>query len=356
MSQPHESGQQQTLVDKAIQERPIPWSNELILAQSLISNTTSLSYANADRSIGGIPVTFPAQTKIDTANFNDYFPQHVLRIYRICNSIMDPKTMPQAWLSFLKEADQKRKEKGSNISLDLISSAFILSLTSERYKLLQLPDFELSKDAFIDPNDERKVREAINGVIEDTKLRQELKDIASTLVPDIASEDMDMNVVVEVLKQQGINPGDSVLLDLGCGVGKRTLQWQQATGIQTIGLDRGYKEQWYAPVWNGQKNEDVEFIKADFAENIPLPSNSIDAVVMENVTQHILEDSLAACITGVIRVLKPNTGLIFVGPQETNLVQEQWRMFKKELDPKTKGYHLIEYPIIREFVGRKRLT
>jgi hypothetical protein len=335
----------QAVPDSVIKTEGQAQSPELALAQSLISKDTSLGLGNADRFVGDMRITFPYQEEIDNASYNDYFPEHIWRIYHACKSIMNTETMPQDWIRFLEDADRERQEKGSNIPLDLISSVFVLSLSSKRYKLLQAPDFELSKGEFIGFTDESRVREVISGVIADPQLRQELIGVAATLIPEISTVDMDMGIVVEVLRHHGINSIRNVLLDLGCGIGKRTLQWHKATGITTIGLDRGYKEKWYAPVWHGQQNTGVEFKKADFAKNIPLPSDSVDAVIMENVIQHVLEGSLAAGIRGMIRVLRPNTGLFFVGPQEINSDQRQWRMFRKEHNPTTGRHCLVEYPI-----------
>ncbi len=320
------------------------------LAHSLINlhykyNGLGVNEEDTYSKIEGVRTTFPFQTEVEEASWNDYIPSEVMETYDVCSRIMNPETMPQAWKDLLKEADQMRIERGSDMPLDIINGIFFLSLESKRYKKLGLPQFELDGELGPKFSNEAQIREAITGAVKDRKLRGDLRDELAIQIPDVGLSDLDMQAVNKVIKNLGVEENNGILLDLGCGMGNRTAKWHEATGVKTIGLDRAYREKWYGPIWNDGQNENIRFMRADFIQGIPLADDAIDVVVMEDVVAYILEDKLAVAIGEVTRILKPDRGLFFVGPQETDDKNRRWRMFRKELSDQSGKHRLSEYSL-----------
>ena len=346
MTQEHEKAQalpESVIASTSGEVSKIDKSPEMILARSLIRRNWFESWERVSKTIAGVKISFPGLLAVKTARYDDALPQEIWDEYDACGEVMDPKTVPQAWKDFLKEADKLRLEKGANISLDPIQGLSLLSHTSERYKLLGISKFEINEHGVTDYTNVSQMRVALDKAIADPQMRQELIDFIAVLVPDIGQAGMNMKVVAKILASQDLGFNKGILLDLGCGLGERTLEWRKITGMETIGLERVYKDKWYDPIWHNPNNEGVKFIQADFTENIPLAKDSVDSVIMECVTPYVLEDKLASGILEITRVLKPDTGFLFVGPQNTSFRQDRWRMFKKEKDPKTEKYGLIEH-------------
>lgn len=102
-------------------------------------------------------------------------------------------------------------------------------------------------------------------------------------------------------------PAGSIVLELGCAGGVRYLGQR----YYMIGCDLSFIS---------LKNIDTYALKlqADAALCIPLPGNSLDAIVSSYFWEHILPETKPAILRECQRVLKPDGKIIFLYDVETN--------------------------------------
>jgi len=92
--------------------------------------------------------------------------------------------------------------------------------------------------------------------------------------------------------------GKALLLDCGCHAGANTRKRADAKGIQAIaGIE------WNASVAREALQRGLWVMQADLNRPIPLANNSVDAVMVSDVLEHLVET--AAFVGELFRVLKP---------------------------------------------------
>ncbi|MDP3941519.1 MAG: methyltransferase domain-containing protein [bacterium] len=319
---------------------------EVALAQSLRNNHEPVYAVTSRKSmfleVDGVKTTFPYHELLagDMPS-----PDFILENFTTCWNLMQPNKIPVPWVTFLKEVDQEKLKKGTDYPIDLIHGVFFLSHQEPRYEELGILPFEMDEFYGPDFRNADEITERINRVLADDELRAKLKKSLAIATPGLGQSYLDMEIVKQVLEGQNVSSG--VLVELGCGQGSRTAEWQESTSLTTIGIDRLYRETWYTKYWvdGPQENPNMHFIRGDITEGIPLKAESVDVVVMEDVVQYIAEDKLSGALQDITRVLKPETGLLFVGPEQTENT-EPWRVFRKEHTSAEKNYSLVEYSIV----------
>lgn len=273
------------------------------LAQSLFEDATYLVDQDLALPMFGVPIYFD---EVSTAMFRH-------------------QENDKKWEEFLKEAQKLRDQSGTVGSISLLQGLYMFSKSN---KTLQ---GSLNGKEFIELEDEGML-EVLNRVLEPDLRPDFLREI-SYLVGDRSINWLNKDIIVDLLRDKGLNKG--ILLDLGCGVGEQINEWRTKSGLTVIGLDRQYHTPWYDEVWH-QRIPELGFVQADFRVGIPLQDNSVTATVMEYVVNHIDQRSLALGLQETKRVLRED-GILVVGPQDTyKPATPHWRIFEK------KGNNLLE--------------
>jgi len=131
--------------------------------------------------------------------------------------------------------------------------------------------------------------------------------------------------VTRILRIEGIDE-DSCILDIGCGDGVRLLELREILGedAQLTGLDLAFSDQ-------AKKN----FLKANVSleqcnietDNINVPDNSLDLVIMSQIIEHLVDPRKAImkiipklAVGGRILIETPNVG----GMDHTIFKQRYW--------------------------------
>jgi SAM-dependent methyltransferase len=107
-------------------------------------------------------------------------------------------------------------------------------------------------------------------------------------------------------------PGATVALDLGCGFGGRTIEFQKSVASHVIGLEIDPRV--VAPAYrfaNPVRPGSVSFI-AGIGEALPLAAESIDLVLSYDVFEHVQDPE--KCLAECFRVLKPAGLALLVFP------------------------------------------
>ena len=101
-------------------------------------------------------------------------------------------------------------------------------------------------------------------------------------------------------------------LDLGCGFGGRTVEFQRRTDGYVIGLEIDYRVSMFASRFALAADSERPLFLAGVGERLPLVSDSIDLILSYDVLEHVEEPSF--CLTECWRVLKPGGLLLAVFP------------------------------------------
>ena len=262
--------------------------------------------------IGGVPVTFPYKS-VEQSSFNEPIPAGICDSYLAMKDLHRPETMPEDWIAFIQQAAAAREKKGCNSPINLVHAVnFVLEDFKEAAQQEKLFSFDVLPEGCPDLSDRKKVREVVDAVLASPRLGPLLAQTVASLIPDMASGIfLDRNKAVETIKDEGIY--DGILLNIGCGLGENTGQWGEKTGLKTIGVDRQYHPKWYRENWRDNKSG-AQFARADIAEALPMPKQSVDVVVYENVVPHQTVESVAKTLENVRLTLRDD-GLLVIGPQ-----------------------------------------
>lgn len=116
------------------------------------------------------------------------------------------------------------------------------------------------------------------------------------------------------LKREGVPPG-SVVVDIGCAEGGTTIALQQA-GYRAIGLDASMQGLAVAPLRAREEGVESLFLRGS-ACALPLASSGVDAVVMENVIEHL--EAWAVAAGEAARILRGRGRIILSLPNRFGL-------------------------------------
>lgn len=110
------------------------------------------------------------------------------------------------------------------------------------------------------------------------------------------------------------------VLDLGCGMGTFTIE-TALRGGRAVGIDP-------APASLRTANDLAERLGADGARfvagdagNLPIPDESVDAVICADLTEHLDDATLVAMLGEIARVLRPGGTLALYTPSPTHLFE-----------------------------------
>jgi SAM-dependent methyltransferase len=99
-----------------------------------------------------------------------------------------------------------------------------------------------------------------------------------------------------------LKPSGEMILDLGCGFGGRTLQYQRVTGAHCIGLEIDARMAGPALVFARSMGMADASFAAGVGEALPFASDSFDAVFSYDVLEHVQDPKKT--LSEVCRVLK----------------------------------------------------
>lgn len=107
-------------------------------------------------------------------------------------------------------------------------------------------------------------------------------------------------------------PSGRMMLDLGCGFGGRTVEFQRALGGHVIGLEIDHRVA--APALRFARSMgagEVSFV-VGVGEALPFKDNSLDAILSYDVLEHVRDPE--ECLRECQRALKPGGLLLLVFP------------------------------------------
>jgi SAM-dependent methyltransferase len=103
-----------------------------------------------------------------------------------------------------------------------------------------------------------------------------------------------------------------IVLDLGCGFGGRTIEFQRRTGGYVLGLEINDRVGRFAKRFARSIGAiDVDFVTG-VGESLPFAADSLDLILSYDVLEHVQYPEL--CLTECFRVLKPGGRLLLVFP------------------------------------------
>jgi SAM-dependent methyltransferase len=273
--------------------------------------------------IHGVPITYPGLASLLFSSYDTMLDPEEYDFALAGRKLYEESPLPAHWVRFLKSVHKERQLKGVQEPLDLTSGAFLTAIDLPEKLKKKLPPYKFLPGYGLDARDTDTTRNLIDTMITDRSLRKEFKKKLAVQIPDRSTGFIREAEVVKMLETVGLKEG--YLLDLGCGTGHRTLEWHQATGLTTIGIDRQYHTQYYSPQW---QDSNAKFVRGDL-NSLPIASDSIHVAIMEYVISHISDMSLQTITDEVQRVLIPDQGLFIVGPQHAPGYAD-YRVFRKE--------------------------
>lgn len=278
--------------------------------------------------IWGVPVTYPYED-VGQIPFNEPIPSGICESYLAMKDLHDPETMPLEWIEFIQEVGAIREKNGCNHPVNLVHAVnFVLEDFKEVARQENLLPFDVLPEGCPDLSDGKRVKDVVDSMLASPRLNALLVETLKSLIPDMSSGAyLNRSKAVKVIRDAGKQGG--LLLDIGCGLGGNTAQWGKETGLKTIGIDRQYHPKWYGENWRDNKFG-AQFARADIAEALPMPNESVDVVVYENVVPHQTQESVAKTLENVRLTLRDG-GLLAIGPQTDEKSWEKggWTFLKK---------------------------
>lgn len=283
----------------------------------LISETADRGFMTStqDLVIAGVRMTFPFKDAVETAEWNTTFQWRELDIYENLHALFQPDSLPDSWTRLIMEVGVLREAKGCAYPLDIIWGAQFLSQKYREYaQQIPIPVFSADFDTWLQElTQPDMVIHSINGILSDPFLRSQYVQLLSTYMVDMNQSGLpDQREVSSFIEQ---HPRQGFLVDFGCGLGHSVREWHELTGLPIIALERQYHIPWYQKFW--KQEEQILFARADIAERVPLPDESVPFITMSHVVNHITHLSLVHIVREAHRVLV-DKGYFFIGPQFTD--------------------------------------
>ena len=301
-----------------------PFSQELRTGSEIYEDTDYIT-------VEGVKIRYP-YSGFSCTNGRGYNCPSV--VWESRNNLYDlfHNDFPQEWIPFIKEIDEKRKSVGNDTPINLvIGTVFVIEENLKYAEKIGLEPYKRSEDGYRDYRDIPKLVETINTIINDQFLNTRLTTTLIRQIDDCGGYWDENDTILKICKDLATQ--GKQILDIGIGTGEKTSNRSTESGVKTIGIERQFHPEYYGPYW-GNENPNIQFVRADANEAIPLKSNSIDFALMECVVAHITLDSLDRILTDVKRVLKPG-GILMVGPEKIDREKEEysgesrWRYFVK---------------------------
>lgn len=124
---------------------------------------------------------------------------------------------------------------------------------------------------------------------------------------------------VEYIKQQGFNPSETRVLDLGCGKGRNSI-YLASQGFHVIGIDFSEKALNDARQRSASYSSLIEYEQVDITKEWPFGTNYFDIIIDCNASIYIPDHERGVVITEAHRVLKPGGLYLFYGIAETKTI------------------------------------
>ncbi len=281
-------------------------------------------------------ITFPYQ-EIEIADYNACIPDVAWKSYEVAADLFDPDKIPGHWADFISEVAKIRAEVSNSTRINIVSAIhFVILDNAGVAEDLGIRPFEISPETGReDLRDQERVFGTIDTVIRHPILRQELLRQLTYLIPDVSPFEPEDEQIVDLA--QKLSPNSALIIDFGCGTGRRTIDFAEKTKRKTIGVDRQYHSPWYDGAWQGKK-DGLAYVRADLIRGIPFPDDSVDLGIMEFVIHDSAISAIALMLSEITRVLKSDTGVLAVYPfsaeydKNFNRTEGMWRFFAKSRD------------------------
>ena len=149
-------------------------------------------------------------------------------------------------------------------------------------------------------------------------------------------------------------------LDLGCGLGRHTVQFAKA-GFHTYSMDLSETSVNETKKWCDKEKLNVEFMVSDML-NLPYDNEKFDCILSYKVINHTDTNGIKQVISELDRVLKPegeayltlNSKESFGWKQDTPLVDENTKIKLEPIEENGIPHFYADYDLIHElFKGFK---
>lgn len=162
---------------------------------------------------------------------------------------------------------------------------------------------------------------------------------------------------LELLFRNLGNIRGSTVLDLGCGVGRVSMELLRA-GAQVVSLDNSQKmlDITATKAKDASLDKSLRTIKSNASEN-PLPDASCDVVICVGLLEHLPLEIRNKTLDHLYRVLKPGGTSYIVVNNENSLFLRRNRSYEM-IAQESSGYFvgIIGLEYVREFFGKRGAT
>jgi len=151
------------------------------------------------------------------------------------------------------------------------------------------------------------------------------------------AEDLGIADEMEVI-DRFVPVGGLEVLDVGCGDGRVAKQLAER-GAKTIGVEpdpvQAEKNRTSSPIPN------LSFVEAP-GQTLPISDNLMDGVFFSFSLHHIPREYMDEALSEAVRVLKPNTGFLYVlEPMLEGSLEDVYRPFHDETKVRTEAYKAL---------------
>lgn len=305
--------------------------------------------------VGDVKVRFP-YCELEYSSDRGYYQSPTVWDSKKCLYDLFTNNLPPEWIPFIKEVGKRRILAGNNTPMDLVTGVgFILEENSEYVKSAGIKPYTKDANDDYDYTNIPDLIGTVNSVIHDKYLGNLLVKNLTIQIFDQGGNWDSNNTINKIFKDLAFQ--GKIVLDIGVGTGRKTVERFKETGVNTVAIDRQYHPLHYGEYWKNV-NPKIQFIRSDAAEGIPLPTRSVDFALMECVVPHITQKSLENMLQETARVLKDN-GVLIVGPEEEDWEDEEycaesrWRYYIKVSTNNAFSLKQIRLSEVSRIVGKR---